>query len=227
MASDPVIAGPTWRLRSGLTVGVLIALVLTACGGSDEVGGTVDGATSEPAAGESAPSTSTADASAVTPAADSSDEEDPSPAKRGANTGVVTIGDTSYEFDATPATITDCEPDFFGAFRVIGETPGGGTVTILLPPEGDPNFDDPPSVRVKDIEIGADFTADPSIVENGSYGDVISEGDTQVDSFTVDGNTASGTATFVDEQQIFAALGGAADDPEPVQGTFEVTCVGE
>ena len=103
----------------------------------------------------------------------------------------------------------------------------GDGVTILLPPTDDPNFEDPPSVRVKVNDGGPDFTADPSILETGNYDTVISEGDTQVDSFTVDGNTASGTATFVDEQAIFAALGGAADDPEPVRGSFEVTCAGE
>ena len=136
-----------------------------------------------------------------------------------------TFTDAIYtEFDANPDVITECDPDFFGAFWVVGATDDGDSVTILLPPDGDPNFEDPPSVRVKVNNGGPDFTADPSIVETGDYSTVISVGDTQIDSFTVDGNSASGTATFVDEQAIFIALGGTGADPEPVEGSFEVTC---
>ncbi len=182
----------------------------------------------EPAADAAVASTTTTASSAETAAEQSAEDAQPPSASAGAeNIVLVTIGGTAFEFDATPGTITDCDPDSFGAFFVNGASEDGDSVSLLLPPPDDPNFEDPPSVRVKVNNGGADFTADPSILENGNYAEVISEGETQVDSFTVDGNTASGAATFIDEQQIFAALGGTGDDPEPIQGTFEVTCEGD
>ena len=203
-------------------------MALGACGGSDEVGGLVDEAAAqatEPAADVAVASTTTTASSAETEAEQPAAEEQPPPASTSSENIVrVTVGDTTFEFDATPGTITSCDADFFGAFFVNGASEDGDSVSLLLPPPDDPNFEDPPSVRIKVNNGGADFTADSSILENGNYAEVISEGDTQVDSFTVDGNTASGTATFIDEQQIFAALGGTGDDPEPVRGSFEVTC---
>lgn len=223
-------SGSHSQLRTVLLIGSAVGLVLAACGGSDEVGGTVDGAASpatQPAADAAAPSTTTAPSSEISDDAPSGDDLGPAASSGAENTVIVTIGGTTYEFDATPGTIADCNPDFFGAFFVNGASEDGDSVSLLLPPPDDPNFEDPPSVRVKVRDGGADYTADSSILENGNYADVISEGDTQVDGFTIDGNTASGTATFIDEQQIFAALGGTADDPAPVQGTFEVTCEGD
>lgn len=227
------MASRRWLRGRRRTVGrlVLAALVsvlaLGACGGSDEVGDTVDGAAplaTQPASDAAAPSTTTTPPSETSDDASPTDEGGQSPVSGAENTVVVTIGATTYEFDATPGTLTECNPDFFGAFFVNGASADGDSVSLLLPPPGDPNFEDPPSVRVKVNNGGADFTADPSIIEIANYADVISEGDTQVDAFTVDGNTASGTATFIDEQGIFAALGGQAGDPEPIRGSFEVAC---
>ncbi len=52
----------------------------------------------------------------------------------------------------------------------------------------------------------------------------IPDGQSQVDSFVVDGNTASGTATFTEQDAIYAWIGGTSELPKGVQGTFEVTC---
>ena len=49
----------------------------------------------------------------------------------------------------------------------------------------------------------------------------------QVDSFTVDGNRVTGTATFIDADAARAALSGNGEMPDPVQGTFEVVCSGD
>jgi hypothetical protein len=47
----------------------------------------------------------------------------------------------------------------------------------------------------------------------------------QIDSFTTDGYSASGTGTFMDAQAWQAAmLGGDGVPPEPSSGTFEVRC---
>lgn len=224
-------SGSCAHLRKLLLLGLAGGLVLAACGGADELGGRVDGAApqaTQPAADAAAPPTTT-----VAPPGTSGDassgvaNEQPTASSGAENTVIVTIGGTTYEFDATPGTITECKPDFFGAFFVNGGSEDGDSVSLLLPPPDDPNFEGPPSVRVNVNNGGPDYTADPSILENGTYSDVIDEGDSQVDSFTIDGNTARGTATFIDEQQIFAALGGTAGDPEPIQGSFEVTCAEE
>ncbi len=64
------------------------------------------------------------------------------------------------------------------------------------------------SVNLKDAE-GRDWNAD----EVGGQG--VTAGDSQVDLFTIDGNSVIGTASFVD---IYAGDGATA------QGTFAATC---
>jgi len=206
---------------------VVLSLVAVACGGSDSNAdeGNDDVATTEASDGTVAPSDDDeASVDTTTPTAD--DDPDGS-ATGGENVAIVTIGDQTWEFDANPeGPITDCDPDFFGAFWVIGEAEDGSSLNLLLPPEGDPNFDDPPSVRVADRATEADWTADVTLIETANYGDVLVEGDSQLDTYSVDGNTASGTATFVDENQIFAVLGGSTEAVEPMSGSFEVSCAG-
>lgn len=218
------------RLFALVTV---LVLLLAACGGDTtetDDGGEDNVETTQPATTEPAGNDDDGSDDTVPPSDDDgdtgeSDDDSGDPGEPGANMATVTIGDTTWEFDADPeGTITDCDPDFFGAFWVIGEAEDGSGLNLLLPPEGDPNFEDPPNVRVTDQSSEADWTADETLIE--TYPDALAEGDSQVDSYTVDGNTASGTATFVDENQIFAVLGGSLDAVEPVTGTFEVSCSG-
>jgi hypothetical protein len=202
---------------------VVVALLVAACGGSDPASEKEDSSettvTIAPAAtqadGDSATSTTSQ------PSADESGGESPP----GSNVATVTIGDATWEFDANPeGPITDCDPDFFGAFWVVGGADDGSGLSLLLPPEGDSNFEDPPSVRVTDGASEADWTADVTLVDTANYSEILTEGDSQVDSWTIDGNSVSGTATFVDENQIFAVLGGTLDSVDPVAGSFEVSC---
>ncbi len=51
---------------------------------------------------------------------------------------------------------------------------------------------------------------------------VLEAGMSQVDSYTISGNSVSGTATFR-ENSHFASTGGAGE-VETAQGTFEATC---
>jgi len=53
----------------------------------------------------------------------------------------------------------------------------------------------------------------------------VEPGESQVDEFTIDGDTVSGTATFVELNETFAHSGGGAK-AQPVTGTFEVSCPG-
>lgn len=211
--------------RNAVLVAAL-ALLVAACGGSglgaDENNGGEVTTTEAPDATTVESDDTDTPATTMPPPDDDSGGESPGEA----NVAIVTIGNTTWEFDANPeGPIIDCNPDFFGAFWVVGETADGDSLN-LLPTEGDANFEDPPSVRVVDRAIEADWTADETLIDTANYSDVLAEGDSQVDSFTVDGNTASGTATFVDENQIFAVLGGSADAVEPVSGSFDVSCGG-
>jgi len=186
-----------------------IGLVTAACGGTVVESGDDATATTAPAddgapAATSAPATQ-APATAV-------------------NVATVTIGDKTYEADVDPEELLQrCDPDFFGGFWALG-----GGVEISLPPPDDPVTDDPPRVTVKDEASGLEWIADPSASSLGSlsgddYDFKIPEGDSQVDSYTFDGNTATGTATFIEQEAYYQWTGGG-DQPEPVQGAFEVTC---
>ena len=142
----------------------------------------------------------------------------------GLNQALVSLEGNEYLFDTSPGTITDCNPDFFGSFWAIGESQDGGTITVLLPLEpGDPNLD-PPSIRIVDVTNDREWIAEVTLIETSNYADVISDGDSQVNDYTVEGNSVIGNASFVDENHIFAALGGTGERPESVEGFFAVQC---
>ena len=214
--------------RLPLLVGLGFALV--ACGGGSD-----DGAEAEPlptaeqaedAAGGTETETGTegsdSDAStaqAAEPAAESS---------VGAGKAVVTVGDQTYEADLT-GSLTVCI-SMGGALAASGPIDGidGGRIDIDIPPEDyETSSDDgwePPSVQVDlgedDNGVPIGWTAGPVVAE--FYPDFA--GVSQVDSFSVDGASASGTATFIDDFQIMLFNGGQAEEPQPVQGSFEVSC---
>ena len=73
---------------------------------------------------------------------------------------------------------------------------------------------DQPYVRVSDDENDLDWRAGDDIAVQ-----MVGEGMSQVDSFTHDGQRASGTATFID---LYAVQ--RQESPEPVQGSFEFAC---
>lgn len=202
---------------------VVVAVVVAACGGS---GPAPEEESSSDVTATMAPETTVADGDVAAPTTTlTPDDQSDVGSSPGSNVATVTIGDTTWEFDANPdGPITDCDPDFFGAFWVVGEADDGSGLSLLLPPEGDSNFEDPPSVRVTDGATEADWTADVTLVDTANYSEILTEGDSQVDSWTIDGNSVSGTATFVDENQIFAVLGGTLDSVDPVAGSFEVSC---
>jgi hypothetical protein len=190
----------------------LLTVALVGCGGasgdgSDDTGGTTSttaaGSTETTAGSSETTTTEAAMTTTTTSGGEPASEE---------GTAAVEIGDFRYEFNATPGSIRRCDPDFFGAFWVIGitgEGMSGDTVEMLLPPEGDPNHSDAPRVTVTDEENGIDWIADPdSLVTNADQ--------TKVDSWTVDGNGVSGTATFL--------KAGDTNDGELVTGTFQADC---
>jgi hypothetical protein len=192
-----------------VSIYLAIALVLAGCAGS--AGEVVDG---EPFA--SAPDDGGAAASAE-PEDEEEDEEpvnpdDPLGFGEEANTAVVVIGDQRYEFaDLYCVTIGGA----LGAASVGGDP----QVDIDVPPEDWETSDedwDAPSVRISGDDPYLDLRAGGEVVEMDAR---MEDGQSQVDGFTTDGHRASGTATFIDYQAFTTD-----QSPDPISGTFEVTC---
>lgn len=207
-------------------VGMLLALslVIGACGGDD---GTADTEASSTNNTNQSELGDDAAADTTAPVEEPADDDGDEPVNAGpVNVATVTVGDKTYEADVTPGNLQRCDSDFFNAFWALG-----GGMELFLPPPDDPNHSDAPRVVVKDDASGLEWIADPSASSLGSlsgddYDFKIPEGDSQVDSFSVDGNTATGSATFIEQEEYFQWTGGG-DQPEPVQGTFTVTCASD
>lgn len=151
------------------------------------------------------------------PASDSPSADETGSAAGGpVNVATVTIGDRTLEFDVTPGGIQRCDPEFFGAFWVLG-----GGLDMLLVAEDHPDHD-PPSIKIDDPDDpDVEWWAAAEI--NDSLGaEVVPEGASQVDAISIDGNTATGTATFIERSAINTI--DPPTVPEPVAGSFEVTC---
>jgi hypothetical protein len=195
----------------------VVALVMAACGGGDDDANSA--AADQPAAAESAAEPAADEPAADEPAADEPAAADEAPSLGVAeNTAIVTIGDKTYEIDVTASAIQRCDPNFFGAFWALGGI-GGNGIDMLLPPPGDPNFEDAPYINVGDEERDIEWVANADREMAG-----VEAGESQVDTFTVDGLRVTGTATFVDLNESYAFQGGVGDEPQPVTGTFEVLC---
>jgi hypothetical protein len=201
----------------GLVALVGLALLGAACGGGDD--GVDDGAEAVTDAGaETSGADDAADPGTDGAETDGDDDaasdavEEAAAEPAAAGRAVVTIDGQTYEFDPEASMVGRCDADFFGAFWVIAGLADGssGGLEMLLVADGDPNHDETSRVTV-DLEAltGRDWRAD----EDGGQG--AAAGESRVESFTVDGTTATGTATFVDVY---------AGDGATTQGEFEVTC---
>jgi hypothetical protein len=186
-------------------VAILAAATLAACGGPEaQSGPDTQAPGSEPTDGGAPPVASAA-------ATDGSGD-DPLGFGEEENVAVVTVGDDRYEF-------SDLYCVSMGG--AMGATSVGGDpqLNIDLPPLDWETSDegwDAPSIRISgddpyfDMQAGGDTMAADERVEPGS---------SQVDSFDSDGYRASGEATFIDATAVMVS-----EDPEPITGTFEVTC---
>ena len=202
-----------------LALGALLsaALVFAACGGDDDdaaVPGNGNGGTTPteaPSNGGDDNDDDNGDDNGNGGGSDGGVEE---------NRAVVVIGDRTYEFDLSVQCLS-----LFNNMAAAGQAVDGSdvSVNIGLPPvdwETDTDEEwDPPSVRVSDDEEDLDWRAGDEIVSAMMDEGNLDEGVSQVDSFTHDGQRASGTATFID---LYAVL--RQENPDPVQGTFEFAC---
>jgi hypothetical protein len=198
-------------LRKSYVWLIAVALVASACGGSEsEPGTTAPAETTTAAPGDD---TTTTAPGATTEAPDETTTtaaEAPS-GDIGEGVATVTVGDTTYDFEVAASIVGRCDPDFFGAFWVIASmADGSGGLEMFIIPEGNTNHDETSKIKVnaKDADE-RDWRAD------ADGGEGTPEGESSVNDFEIDGNTVTGTASFVDIYQ---------PGDEKAEGTFTATC---
>lgn len=210
----------------GLTLAVVALFALGACGGDSDDS---DGDDDAPEATSAATNASGGDndSNSDDNDNDSNGAADDGDDNGGAAVARVTIGDESWEFDLEHQFSTCIS--LGGAIGAVGPAADGTEVTvdINLPPEDweSDSSDDgwaPPSVRLDDDVNDRQWRAGGDIITDMLAGRDGIEGASQVDSFSSDGGSGSGTATFIDMRAVTFAAGDAL--PESVQGTFEVSC---
>jgi hypothetical protein len=145
----------------------------------------------------------------------------------GEATASVTIGDEEFVAEEKQNCIS-----MGGAVEGIFTADDGAIeIEIEVPPEDwetDTQSDwSPPSIVVVD-ERGdtrvawQSGTAQYTPGNEFDFDDYV--GEAVVESYTVDGSSASGTATFVDDQGVVQARADGTPIPEPVSGSFEISC---
>ena len=203
---------------------VVVALVVAACG--DSGGSSED--SSEPTTSATQSDVPAADESTSTTKdfVEQAQEQLQDAVDTAGGTATVSIGEETWEFEffeSVPFAV--CDADFFGGFFAVLTSQDD----ILVPnnsfnitlPGGD--FTDPPSATLTiAVDGDAKWFADETIYERKED---LPPG-LGVTSFSIDGNTASGTALFYEEESYFQLF-----NPEAellmAEGTFEVTCASE
>ena len=225
-----------------------LMLLMAACGGDDA-------ASDDDTAGDGGATTTTLAASPTTsddssgedPSDDGSQSDDMSADDADSDAGndggssssvsglgeaTVTINGETYFFGETGFPALRCDPDLFGVFFVFlqmvdadgNEILGGGSVDmVLLQPGTDPEeLDQRNEARVNIEALDQEWIADEEDITERE----LEAGTSQVDSYTIDGNRVTGTATFYEENSYWASIGDPSNEVAVTQGTFEVTCAG-
>lgn len=198
------------------TLIVAFALLALGCGGGDDTAET-------PLAAESDADESPDDSGepAAEPPADESDGGDTDSGDAdaadagagGSNVARFTVAGETFDFEWEAGALTRCDTDFFGGFWALASDSDGAGFEAEIWPDDAADPTQVSRIEVKAGPDGPDWTADP----DKTIGQTIADWPAQVDSFEINGNTATGTATFVGP---FAF----DEEPEGVPGTFEITC---
>lgn len=209
---------------------MLFVVIAAGCGGGDS-----DEASSDVGASEvDGSSGQTADTSGDSGAGSSVESEETKQAEgdvdpasdqdvAGAQRAIVTIGDEEFSSDQVVVCIS-LGGSVGGTFK---SEAGDVEISIDVPPEDWETSSDgwqAPSVRVRDERDPQNERGWEAGGETVSAFTGVPEGGSQVDSFSVDGSSASGTATFIDLNAVLIATAGGTDPPQPVTGTFEISC---
>ncbi len=219
-----VIPHRSTRVR-WLSLAAAAVLVLAACGGD------ADDPATEPtdaAPGSTTTASDSGDAATTTVAADATTTTaGGGDGSAGGKYAIVTLGGETYEADFVE-TFSQCI-SMGGAIGAVAPIAGleDASLDLSIPPQGWETSGEewePPSVGV---DLGEDANGVP--IDWRASADVVEtfpqlEGKSQVDSVTYDGTTISGTATFIDFFQAQLFVTGQVDEPQPVMGTFEISC---
>lgn len=206
---------------------IAVLLGLAACGGGGDAEGDPDVTTTQP----DTPETSEAAPSPeITEPAEADDDEGAGSGGVDAHYATVTLAGETYTFGDTGFAAQQCNPDLFGVFFAVlymlddqgNPDIEGGVVNFTLLREGvDPEqVEQWPELTVSISDPDMEWIADEE--KASELG--IESGMSQVDSYTVEGNRATGTATFYESNSYWAMVGGQADEMDTAQGSFEVNC---
>ncbi|MGA7226860.1 MAG: hypothetical protein WBZ40_04030 [Acidimicrobiia bacterium] len=218
-------------MRRGIVMFFLMLLAVTACGGSGSDSN--DGGTQPETKGASPARESDGENSTNTTAI-----EEPSsngPLDSGVHRATVTLDGETYQFGHTTFVGENCSPDLFGIFRVQllmvddagNEHPSGSDFLLeLLHEDADPDVvegtDARNRVTLSIADAVEEWVADAEEIDLRG----LDPGTSQVDDYTFDGNSVSGTATFFELGSEGEWFAGNADSYSVAKGTFEVTCAG-
>lgn len=149
-------------------------------------------------------------------------------------TATVTIGDETFTFSHD--VVTNCRANVNGAFQALlllvdenGDFTVRSDLDLTLLHEGtvpDSRTSDKVEVRLGHLDEDSSLNYTPGWSANEASAEQFGypAGASQVDSYVIDGETASGTATFVDAESSSAFARGDTDTVESIEGTFTVTC---
>lgn len=198
--------------RQGLAIiGLIVALLAASCGGSSEE--------PEPSGGDTATTTTTGSTDTSTTAPDNATNTTQAPPASASETSAtVTIDGVDYHFgDNRPGDT--CSPDFFGGFfAVLGGEDFEGNFSVELWNEGTGGGTDVSNASLK-MEVNGE-TLDLEANPENSW-PAAEAGTSFVDPFTYEGNTASGTIAFINEEVAYNADLAPLD---PIVADFTVTC---
>lgn len=148
----------------------------------------------------------------------------------------VTIGGETYVFQHEGFGASfNCRPnDPAGVFRALlllvdesGELTSRSDLDLALSHDGAGAEENSIRLRLAHLDEAGTLNYTPGWYADADYAENstgLEPGTSQVDSYVIDGNSVSGTATFVDNESDAAFFRGEVDSVEPVQGTFTVTC---
>ena len=126
--------------------------------------------------------------------------------------GVVTIGEDRWEFFPV-GPLGTCDDDFFGGFTAVLYSEGFvNSLNVDLVPDGSRVSTVTMKLQGEDLDLVADEEAEWAAVEPGT---------SAVLDYEIDGPTATGRVSFINEDRAFNAANFPLD---PIEATFTVIC---
>lgn len=198
-----------------------MALLIAACGGDsgDESSDTTVADATETTATPQSDGTTGEDTPAATTTTAGQTDDGGGGDVSGVGVGTATIAGETYEFGDIGQPGLQCMPAAFGvAFLAALQSTDGndGVMVVGIPFPGEEET----AGLLPELEVRVGDSTWLANEERAAEGD-IPAGSSQVDSYEINGNTITGTATFYDRDSSFGG------DLVVEEGTFELTCADE